>query len=38
VTALDPAAPAVSTYSLASRVPYAVTIFLGAFLLFQIQR
>jgi hypothetical protein len=37
VTALDPAAPAISTYSLASRIPYAVTIFLGAFLLFQIQ-
>ncbi|HKA15065.1 MAG TPA: fused MFS/spermidine synthase [Myxococcota bacterium] len=37
VTALDPAAPIVSDRALTSRVPYAITIFLGAFLLFQIQ-
>src|SRR5262249_54511139 len=35
VTALDPAAPIVSDRALTSRVPYAITIFLGAFLLFQ---
>jgi hypothetical protein len=37
VTALDPAAPIGGERALAGRVPYAVTIFLGAFLLFQIQ-
>jgi hypothetical protein len=37
MTALDPAAPVVGDRAIASRIPYAVTIFLGAFLLFQIQ-
>jgi hypothetical protein len=33
VTALGPAAPVVGDRAIASRIPYAVTIFLGAFLL-----
>jgi spermidine synthase len=37
VTALDPAAPLARDRALANRLPYAITIFLGAFLLFQIQ-
>jgi hypothetical protein len=37
VTALDPAASLARDHALASRIPYAITIFLGAFLLFQIQ-
>ena len=37
MTALDPAAPVVGDRAIASRIPYALTIFLGAFLLFQIQ-
>ncbi len=37
MTALDSTAPVVSARAIASRVPYALTIFLGAFLLFQIQ-
>jgi hypothetical protein len=37
VTALDPAASVASDRAPASRVPYAITILLGAFLLFQIQ-
>jgi len=37
VTALDSAAPVAGDREIASRIPYAITIFLGAFLLFQIQ-
>jgi hypothetical protein len=37
VTALDATGPIAGDRALAARVPYAITIFLGAFLLFQIQ-